>query len=100
VEQVVARLSRLAGDAGTVVDVRGESVALFRAADAVVAYRNVCPHRGGPVGEGLVAGGIVTCPWHGNRFEIASGRCVSDPALGSLRPVQARVDGDDVLVEP
>lgn len=99
-EQVVARLSRLPGDAGTVVDVRGASIALFRAGEGVVAYRNVCPHRGGPVGEGVVAGGIVTCPWHGNRFEVVTGRCVSDPGLASLLSVRSRVEGDDVLVEP
>ena len=34
-----------------------------------------CPHNGGPLAEGLVRGGVVTCPWHWYSYELATGRC-------------------------
>jgi hypothetical protein len=39
----------------------------------------VCPHLGGPLAEGTVEDGCVTCPWHGYRFDLRTGRCVSGP---------------------
>ena len=34
-----------------------------------------CPHNGGPLAEGLVRDGVVTCPWHWYAYELATGRC-------------------------
>jgi nitrite reductase (NADH) small subunit len=34
-----------------------------------------CPHNGGPLADGMVRGGVVTCPWHWYRFELRTGRC-------------------------
>ena len=34
-----------------------------------------CPHNGGPLAEGLVRNGVVTCPWHWYSYELATGRC-------------------------
>ena len=91
--------STLPEDQGTVVELGDDTVAVFRSGDAVTAYWNHCSHRGGPVGEGLVVAGVVTCPWHGHRFEVETGRCVSDPALAPLERVRFRLDGDRVLIE-
>lgn len=98
-ERVVASVSKLPEDQGTVVSVGEGELALFRAGDAVYAYVNSCPHKGGPVGEGLVIDGIVTCPWHGSQFEIDSGACVSGPAPGPLASVPVTIHGDDVVVD-
>jgi nitrite reductase/ring-hydroxylating ferredoxin subunit len=40
-------------------------------------FATVCPHLGGPLEEATVEEGVVTCPWHGYRFDVRSGRCVS-----------------------
>ncbi len=50
-----------------------------------VAMPLFCPHQGLPLDAEPDAAGIVTCPWHGYRFEVASGRCVSGQACGSQR---------------
>ena len=97
-EHTVARLGKLPQDEGTVVDVGDQSVALFHQDDQVFAYVNRCTHRGGPIGEGLVSGGVVTCPWHGNRFEVATGRCVSDDDLDPLESLRVRLEGEDVIL--
>ncbi len=97
-ERSVAHLGRLPEDAGKVVDLDDQRVALFRQGDQVYAYTNRCTHRGGPIGEGLVSGGVVTCPWHGNRFDVATGRCVSDEDLDPLERIRVRVEGEDVIL--
>jgi nitrite reductase/ring-hydroxylating ferredoxin subunit len=97
--RMVASRPTLPEDAGTVAQIGDDAFALFRAGEAVYAYTNRCPHKGGPVGEGLVVDGIVTCPWHGSQFEIATGACVSGPADGPLESVPVDVQDDDVLID-
>jgi nitrite reductase (NADH) small subunit len=98
-ERVIASRPALPEDEGTVVYIDEHSVALFRAGDEVHVYVNSCPHKGGPVGEGLVVDGIVTCPWHGSQFEVATGACVRGPAQGPLEAVAATLHGDEVVVD-
>ena len=91
--------STLPEDQGTVVELGDDTVAVFRSGESVTAYRNHCTHRGGPIGEGLVVGGVVTCPWHGHQYEVASGRCTSDPSLSPLERVRFRLEGDRMVIE-
>lgn len=60
-----------------------DGVALFVASDhgrlCVLADR--CSHRGGPLSDGELKDGVVTCPWHGSRFDAASGQVVEGPAV-------------------
>jgi nitrite reductase (NADH) small subunit len=70
------------GRAGDVPMLEGRSVAVgdrrlavFRTAEGYHAIDHACPHAGGPLADGIVAGGCVTCPLHGLRFELATGRC-------------------------
>jgi nitrite reductase (NADH) small subunit len=95
----VAARSALPEDQGTVAYLGDAAIALFRAGEQVYAYPNVCPHKGGPVGEGLVVDGIVTCPWHGSQFEVATGACVGGPAERPLDPIPVDFDGDDILID-
>ncbi len=56
--------------------VGGRTVAVFRQRDgAVFAIDNACPHRGGPLVEGIAGGGHVICPLHGWKIDLRSGRC-------------------------
>jgi nitrite reductase/ring-hydroxylating ferredoxin subunit len=59
---------------------------------------NVCLHRGGPLGQGMVEGGKVVCPWHGWQWDAATGQAVQNPhAKVAVYPL--KIDGSDVLVE-
>lgn len=62
---------------GRRVTVDGHRIAIFRTDAAVYALAADCPHAGGPLQDGLVADGCVTCPLHGWRFELASGAPLS-----------------------
>jgi nitrite reductase/ring-hydroxylating ferredoxin subunit len=49
-------------------------MALFHVGEEFHALDGVCPHQGGPLGKGKLAGCIVTCPWHGWQFDVRTGR--------------------------
>ncbi|MDD2795878.1 Rieske (2Fe-2S) protein [Acidocella sp.] len=58
------------------IKVAGHSIALTRVGGKVQAFVNKCPHLGMPLTKGKIEGGAVTCPFHGSKFDICSGRNV------------------------
>lgn len=75
----VAASADVADGQGQTVAVQGEPVAIFRVGDALYAIDNTCVHEDGPLGEGHVEGGVVVCPYHDWRYELSSGKCLSEP---------------------
>lgn len=49
------------------------------------AIDDVCTHAGGDLSKGKLEGKIVTCPRHGSRFDVTTGKCISGPKLGFLK---------------
>jgi nitrite reductase (NADH) small subunit len=94
----VCRTEELVEGRGRSVSVEGRTVAVFRVDGKALAVDGVCPHRGGPLAEGAVAGGVVTCPWHGWKVDLRSGACVA-PAGKSVACFATREEGGDVFVE-
>ena len=95
----VAKLAELLESDAKVVQLEGRQIALFLVGEEVFAYDNFCPHRGGPLGEGMVRNGCVTCPWHDWSFDLKTGRHVRY-ATAALTRYPARISGDDVMVSP
>ena len=62
------------------VDAAGVSVLLYRTAGRLCALASTCSHMGGPLDEGTISAGCVTCPWHGSVFRFADGGIVRGPA--------------------
>ena len=93
----VVNASDLRPGQGTVVSVNGEDVALFNVDGEFHAISNTCPHRGGPLGEGILDGNIVTCPMHGWRFNVKTGQNAIMPA-SKVKVYKVRIEGNDVLV--
>ncbi len=53
----------------------GEEIAVFRSRGGeIFAIENRCPHRQGPLSEGIIGGGKVICPLHGHKFDLATGQ--------------------------
>jgi nitrite reductase (NADH) small subunit len=79
--------------------VAGERIiALFNVEGTFHALDGVCPHQGGPLGQGDLAGCIVTCPWHGWQFDVRDGQHQLNSRLRQPGfPV--RIEGNDVLVD-
>ncbi|MGH7903421.1 MAG: Rieske 2Fe-2S domain-containing protein [Candidatus Dormibacteraceae bacterium] len=73
------------------VEVEGRAVLLHRWRGAVHALEDTCSHAGGPLSEGEVEDGCVTCPWHGSRFSLSDGAVLGGPATYPQLRLQARV---------
>lgn len=80
-----------------VVSVDGEEIALFNVDGEFFAISNMCPHRGGPLGEGFLEGDAVTCPWHGWRFNVKTGISPVMPTV-KVQSYKVKVEGNDVSV--
>lgn len=86
----VAGTSELPPGSQRIVQARGREIALFNVEGRIYAIDNTCFHRGGPLGEGLLEGTVVTCPWHEWSFDVRTGKCTFNP--------DASVDTFDVRV--
>jgi nitrite reductase/ring-hydroxylating ferredoxin subunit/DMSO/TMAO reductase YedYZ heme-binding membrane subunit len=76
-----------------------ERIAVFRYDGKVSAVSNVCAHQGGPLGEGKIVDGCITCPWHGYQYLPGNGQ--SPPPFEEKIPTyQVRVVEKRVLVNP
>lgn len=80
-----------------IVCLSGERVAIFKYAGQVSAVSNVCQHQNGPLGEGKVINGCITCPWHGYQYFPDTG--ASPPPFSEKVPTfNVRVRNGRVLV--
>jgi nitrite reductase/ring-hydroxylating ferredoxin subunit/DMSO/TMAO reductase YedYZ heme-binding membrane subunit len=77
----------------------GERVAVFRYDGKVAAVSNVCQHQNGPLGEGKVVDGCITCPWHGFQYDPESGKS-PPPFTEEIPTFRVRVEAGRVLVDP
>jgi nitrite reductase/ring-hydroxylating ferredoxin subunit/uncharacterized membrane protein len=73
-------------------------VVVLRHRDGIVALDARCPHRGGPMDEGEVRDGCITCPWHGSVFRVDDGALVQGPSTVDLPVYPCRVTDDAVEV--
>jgi nitrite reductase (NADH) small subunit len=62
------------------------------------ALDNVCPHRGGPLGQGVIEGDKLVCPWHGWQFDPRTGALAHAPEQ-KVPSYQLKIDGDDVTID-
>jgi nitrite reductase/ring-hydroxylating ferredoxin subunit len=76
----------------------GRVVALFNVAGTFYALDGICPHAGGPLGEGTLSGCVVMCPWHGWQFDVTTGQNALTPRIEQTR-FAVKLEGDDVCVE-
>jgi nitrite reductase/ring-hydroxylating ferredoxin subunit len=94
-------------DAGTLAEIPqggvrtlelgGEKVVLSRQGSIVTCFQNACAHLGFPIHDGEVEDGIITCPHHGFRYDLASGECLTAPEV-QLQSHAVRVIGVRVEV--
>ena len=94
----VATLSEVPAGGAKAVDAGGTPLALYNVGGRIYATTNTCPHRGGPLGEGDLEEGTITCPWHAFQYDVTTGKCLTNPAL-SVPCYQVRIEGQDILVQ-
>ena len=84
---------------GRAVTVDGEEIAIFHLEDRFLTIDNKCPHKGGPLCDGIVSGTKVVCPLHGQRFDLETGMPVLASQAGCLKTYPTRVEEGVVFVD-
>lgn len=96
----VAAVSDIPLDRAAIVCPRGgERIAIFRHGDTLSAVENRCAHQGGPLGEGKIIDGCITCPWHGYQYLPHNGKS-PPPFTEKIKTYQVRVVDGRVQVNP
>src|ERR1700722_7718119 len=94
----LAAVGEVAADSAREFTAGGRVIAVFNVGGTFYAVDGVCPHAGGPLGEGSLDGTVVTCPWHGWQFDVTTGRHCLNPRIEHTKfPV--KIEGNDIYVE-
>ena len=81
------------------VQMSGKKIALANVGGAIYAFDDICPHRRGPLTPGKLAGDVLTCPWHGSKFNLKTGVVTSPPATTGIKTYPVKLEGNDINVE-
>lgn len=81
----VAQVSEVPTGTMKSYSVGGKQILVANIDGKLYAINNVCTHAGGELSKGKLEGKIVTCPRHGSKFDVTTGKCMSGPKIGFLR---------------
>jgi nitrite reductase/ring-hydroxylating ferredoxin subunit/DMSO/TMAO reductase YedYZ heme-binding membrane subunit len=95
----VCKVDRISEKCATIIPLSGERVAVFRYDGKVSAISNVCQHQNGPLGEGRIVDGCVTCPWHGYQYLPETGASPA-PFQEKVPTFRVKVLNGSVFVHP
>ena len=95
----VATLAQLDSDFPIGVEVQGQKIGLFLLGDAVHALEDVCPHAYALLSQGFQEDGVIECPLHAARFDIASGKCLTEIGQRDLLCFPVRVQQGQVQLQ-
>jgi nitrite reductase (NADH) small subunit len=85
---------------GRAVNIAGREIAIFNLGDRVLAVDGRCPHKGGPLAEGIVTGNTVVCPLHAWKISLETGSVTkpeAEPAY--VTTYRTRIESGIVLIE-
>jgi nitrite reductase/ring-hydroxylating ferredoxin subunit len=94
----VGAVSMLPPDSVMEALVGDNSYAICNVAGELHALEGICPHAGGPLGQGNMVGDALMCPWHAYEFDPRSGENLDNPLM-RVAKVPVKIDGDDILIE-
>ena len=93
----VCEVDDVQADIGHVALLGDKRIALYRSGNKIFALANACRHQGGPIGEGRIIDGCITCPWHGWQYKPEDG--ASPPPFEEVIPTyEVRIEAGKVLV--
>ena len=94
----IASLSQLTPGTVAQVEAGGNEYAVCNVNGTVYALDGICPHAGGPLGEGALHDHIIVCPWHAWEYDCRTGENDFDPDV-KVATFPVRIEGDEVLIE-
>ncbi len=96
---ILGRFDELADDEMRQVELAGTKILLVRSGGEVSAIGAECPHAGGPLAEGVLAGGRIICPWHKASFCVRSGARLEPPAVDALPRYSITITNGDIVLD-
>lgn len=96
---LVCKVEDISENRARIVSLAGERIAIFKYGNNVSALSNVCQHQNGPLGEGKIMDGCVTCPWHGFQYLPASGASPA-PFTEKVPTFIVKIVGSEIFVHP
>lgn len=84
---------------GRAVSVEGKEIAIFNINGRFLTIDNACPHKGGPLCDGMVSGTTVVCPLHGQRFDLETGMPVLASQPDCVATYPTRIENGIILVD-
>ena len=93
------KLDEIPEDRARVAIIGKERVAIFKYDGKLSAVHNVCKHQMGPLGEGKVVDGCITCPWHGYQYRPEDG-CAPPPFKEKVHTYKLKLVGDGIFIDP
>src|SRR3989338_11380203 len=94
----VAKANDLKPGENKAIEFNGREIALFNVDEKFYAIDNTCAHRGGPLGDGICDGNIVTCPWHGWKYDVTTGISPVNAQV-KVASYEVKVEGDEVKIK-
>jgi nitrite reductase/ring-hydroxylating ferredoxin subunit len=94
----LARLDDVPPGAIYEVEHEGRSLLVVNAGGQIHVIDALCTHLEGPLSQGAVDGDVIACPWHGARFDLATGAPVHRPATRPLATYEVQIDGDEIRI--
>lgn len=95
----VCTVDEISDNRAKIFTVGDERVAIYKYDGKLSAINNVCRHQGGPLGEGKVIDGCVTCPWHGYQYLPGNGQS-PPPFTEKVETYYLKLEGNQVLINP
>lgn len=95
----VCQLGDIAENRAKTVLIEGENIAIFKYDNKLSAINNLCRHQNGPLGEGKIVDGCITCPWHGYQYLPHNGQS-PPPFTEKVETYDVKLVGDWVYVNP
>jgi len=97
--QPVCNVGEIPRFGGRTVRAGPMEIAIFRLSDdRIRAVENRCPHKQGPLAEGIVSGDTIICPLHARKINLESGK-VLPPDSGCVKTYPVKVEGEQVLLQ-
>ena len=95
----VASIDELEEKCAKTFFINGENIAIFKYDGKLSAVHNVCKHQMGPLGEGKIVDGCITCPWHGYQYSPENGQS-PPPFTEKVKTYEVRRVKNSIWVNP
>ncbi|OGQ06403.1 MAG: hypothetical protein A2W61_05135 [Deltaproteobacteria bacterium RIFCSPLOWO2_01_44_7] len=94
----VAKVSEIPPGSAKQVEVDGETIAIFNVSGQFYAISDTCTHAQASLSEGEVEDLVVTCPWHGAKFDLKTGKNLCMPAVEPVQAYHLKIEDDAIKI--